>query len=203
MKLAKGRTPPSDGESHWRFPVASGVMLRTKGHQPLIEAVFEYRLRNNIPIGDIERDISAYYCRLYPGFCHEEASDINPALPAVSSEPILNRVSRWASVLAHRQPRGGYALVAKDEAERRAAICAACPRQDNGWRGGCGGCSSVTLQLLQALKNLRTTPRDGNLGACSIIGWGNATAVHLPMSVLETTPEQQAALPDACWRRTP
>ncbi len=197
----KGRTPPSDGTSHWRYPVAPGVTLRAKGWQELNEAIFEYRLRNNIPIGDVDADISRYYCELYPGFCHAERADTDPTVPRVSSEPMLNRVSQWASVAAHRMPRGGYDLVTKAEAEGRATICAACPKQDNNWRGGCGGCSSATLAILQQLKKLKSTPKDGNLGACSIAGWQNGVAAWLPESALAVSDAQKAALPPACWRK--
>lgn len=198
----KGRVPPTDGQSHWRFPVAPGVMIRAKGHQELMEAVFEYRLRNNQPIGDIERDISDFYCRQYPKLCNPEPRDYNPEAASVSVEPMLNRVSRWASVLVHRIPRGGYELVPKAESEARAAICAACPKQEAGWKGGCGGCSASTLQLLQQLKKMRMTSKDGNLGACTIAGWGNLVAIHLTTETLAITAEQRAAMPDACWRKT-
>lgn len=202
MRLPKGgRTPPTDGTSHWRYPVATGVMLRASGKEQLIETIFEYRLRNNIAIGDIERDLSDWYCRQFPNFCHPEPRDYDPNAASVSTEPMLNKVSRWASILAHRMPRGGFELVPKAEAETRADICAACPKQQAGWRGGCGGCSSTTLQLLQGLKKMRSTPRDGNLGACSVAGWENSTAVWQPLDALEITEEQRAAMPDFCWRK--
>lgn len=201
MILGGGRQPPSDGTSHWRFPVADKVMLRAKTKQDLIDLVFQYRLRSNIPVGDVARDLSDWYCHQYPSFCHQEASDLNPAIPMVSTEPMLNRVSRWASVLAHKMPRGGYELVDKVEAERRAGICAACRSQSLSWRGGCGGCSATTLQLLQALKKMRKTERDGNLGACSVTGWENSVAVHMIKENLEITTEQSSATPSHCWRR--
>lgn len=202
MKLSGGRIPPTDGTSHWRFPVANGVILRAKGREELRDLIFQYRLRANIPVGDPDRDLSDFYCRQYPSFCHAEPSDLNPNIPRVSTEPMLNRVSRWASLLAHKQPRGGYELVAKDEAERRAGICAQCPKQANDWRGGCGGCSATTMHLLQAIKKLRTTTRDGNLGACSIAGFYNGSAVHLGVDVLEIDDAMRTAMPDACWRKT-
>ncbi len=198
----KGRVPPSDGTSHWRYPVAPGVILRAKGHQELTEAIFEYRLRNNIPPGNIEVDIANFYCGLYPSFCHAERADTDPSIPRVSSEPMLNRVSRWASITAHAMPRGGLELVTKAEAERRAVICAACPKQANDWRGGCGGCSATTMQILQQLKKLKSTPVDGNLGACSVAGWFNGSSVWLPVEALAVDDQQKAAMPEACWRKS-
>lgn len=202
MRLPRGgRVPPTDGVSHWRFQVADGVMLRAKSHDELVEVIFEFRLRNNITIGDPERDISDAYCAQFPAFCHQEPSDTDPSAARVSTEPILNRVSRWASIQARQIPKGGYELVPKAEAESRAAICAACPRQDTRWRGGCGGCSASTMQILQQLKKLRTTSKDGNLGACSIAGWANLVAIHLDADELPITEEMRTALPAPCWRK--
>lgn len=202
MRLPRsGRMPPTDGVSHWRYPVQSDVMLRAKSQDELIEAIFDFRIRNNISPGDPEGDISRWYCAQFPGFCHAEASDTDPAAARISTEPMLNRVSRWASVSARQMPKGGYELVPKAEADSRAVICAACRKQDSGWRGGCGGCSASTMQILQQLKKLRTTPKDGNLGACSIAGWANVAAAWLPVSALPITEEQRAALPEACWRK--
>lgn len=196
-----GRTPPTDGTSHWRFPVGNGVMIRASGHDQLVERVFDYRLRNNIAIGDIAREISDFYCNQYPRLCQPEARDSDPTAGVAPSEPILNRVARWASTMSHRMPRGGYELVGSAEAERRVAICAVCPKQDASWRGGCGGCSAMTLQLLQQVKALRRTERDGNLGACSVIGHENSTAAHLTGESMPITAEQWAELPVACWRK--
>jgi hypothetical protein len=197
----KGRTPPTDNISHWRFPVAPGVMLRAKGHQELVDVIFDYRLRNNLPIGDIVRDISTWYCAQYPKFCTAEASDTDPTALRTNNEPMLNRVARWASVQAHRMPRGGFPLVTPAVAESRAKVCVACPRQNAGWKGGCGGCGATTLAIIQQLKSLKKTTQDGSLGACGVTGWPNLVAVWLAPESLEITDAERAALPDACWRK--
>jgi hypothetical protein len=176
-------------------------MLRAKSHPELLDLMFDYRMRNNIALGDPERDVSDWYCPQYPRFCTPEPSDTDPSALRTSSEPMLNRVSRWASMTAHRMPRGGFPLVAPAAAESRALICAACPKQDSSWRGACGGCSATTLAILQQLKSLKKTTKDGNLGACSIAGWANLVAVWLPTDALEITDAQKAALPAACWRK--
>ena len=198
-----GRTPPTDGISHWRYPVAAGVIVRANGHEELVAAIFEYRLRNNIPIGDIVRDISDWYCAQYPRFCTPEPNERTPgAMPATATnEPMLNRVSRWASTIAHKMPRGGYPLVLPSVAEERATICVNCPKQDAGWRGGCGGCSATTLAILQQLKSLKKTPKDGSLGACGVTGWANVTAIWLEPTGTTVTDAEKAARPAACWRK--
>lgn len=198
MKLMRGRQPPGG----WHFEVVPGRVLRAINEAELTELIFEYRVRNNLPIGEISRDIDRYYCERWPDACHKDATEYpgakNATVPV--AEPMLNRVTRWASLTARQMPAGGYALVPREEADRRAAICVAC-RQNVNWRGGCTGCSASTLALLAQIRQLRRTGRDGNLSGCALGGWDNLTAVHLPADRLVLAPEQQAQLPPACWKR--
>ena len=201
MKLTLGRSPPSDGKAAYHFPVSESVTLHAQTLDALYRNIFEWRLRNNVPLADPERDVSTYYCRRWPAFCHKEPHDVDPSQPRISTESMLNRVSRWVAMMIHRMPRGGFDLVPNSDAEKRADTCIGCPLQDPKWRGGCGGCSASTLALIQQVKKMRTTKRDGSLGACRIMGWSNLASVHLPTDVLEVTAEQQQDLPDHCWRK--
>lgn len=199
MKLMRGRSPPGG----WHFEVATGVKLTAVTEELLTKAIFEYRVRNNIPIGEISRDIDRYYCTRWPDACHKESSESagydNGVMPTVD-EPIVNRITRWASLSLRRQPQGGHQLVSADEAQRRATICASCPKNTS-WKGGCAGCSQTVLSILIQLRQLRKTSKDGNLNACVCGGWDNMTAVHMPVSELEIAPEQKASMPAACWRK--
>jgi hypothetical protein len=57
-RLNRGRKPPSsDGSGMWEFPVAPKVMLRAMTEEALKQQIFEWRLRNGQPVGDIEREI--------------------------------------------------------------------------------------------------------------------------------------------------
>lgn len=176
-------------------------MLRASTEEDLIELVFAYRQRNDLPIGDIEKEIERYYCNRWPNACHEDARDLDPDLPySPPREPLLNRVARWASITYRNQPRGGYALATSAEAADRAKACVGCPRNQS-WRGGCAGCSTATSQLLLQLRNLRKTSADGNLLACTITGSDNQCSVHLPAEATPISAEQREAMPDRCWRK--
>jgi hypothetical protein len=175
-------------------------MLRASGREELTEIIHSYRMRNGIPIGNVSRDIDDFYCAKYPTFCEKELNDTDPKAPRRTDEPMLNRVSRWASMTAQTMPRGGYEMAAPAEAQRRADICAGCP-QNKPWRGSCGGCSSITLQLLTAIKKMQKTARDGNLSACAIGGWDNNAGVWLSHGVLSITDADKQTLPEACWRK--
>lgn len=199
MRLSKGRSPPTDGIDAYHLPLPDGTVIHGKSIELLIRNVFEYRVRANLDPGNIEADIDAYYCAKWPAFCAEAQTGLGKS-PKQQSQDMLNRVSRWASSAAHRMPRGGYPLVILSEAEHRAAICAACPK-NGGWRSGCGGCDGTTLQIVQSLKQLKKTTKDGNLSACQIGGWENSAAAWMPADALPVSDADRAALPAQCWRK--
>ena len=198
MKIGRGKVPPNG----WHFEVAPGVKLEAINEQELTKQIFEYRLRNNLPVGDIERDLDNYYCSRWPQACHKEpkdwAPDTNSSAPP--AEPLLNRVARWAATLLHHQPKGGYELVSAEEANKRSLICVGCTKNQP-WRIGCTGCSSSTATILAQVRKLQATKNQGNLMACGIAGWDNSTAAWLPKQSLMLTGDQETALPDRCWRK--
>lgn len=202
MRLNLGRMPPtSDGSGGFEFPVENSVMLKAPTHDALISVVYEYRQRNNLPVGDIERDIGDYYCKKWPNACNPEPSDHNPALgPGPRAEPLLNRISRWASLVYRMMPRGGFELVTSKEAQARGSTCIGC-EFNKSWRGKCGSCAATTSQLLLQIKSLRKTNLDGNLLACTAGGFENGTAIWLSPDLTRITDEQRAMMPERCWRK--
>lgn len=198
MKISRRKVPPNG----WHFEVDSGVRLEAVNEEALTKQIFEYRLRHDIPVGDIERDLDDYYCGKWPEACHNEPVDDQPGTGprSPSAEPLLNRVTRWASLLLSRLPRGGWTLVNNDEAARRGLICVGCPKNQP-WRGGCAGCSQSTATVLAQLRQLRTSKQQGNLMGCGVCGWANDVAVFMPTEALELSEDQRAALPDRCWRK--
>ncbi len=197
MILGSGRIPPGG----WAFEVQPGVKLEAINKEELIKRIFEYRVRNNIPIGDIERDISDFYCSRWPTACHKEPADYgHKGQPVEHTEPMLNRVSRFASLLLVRQPKGGFPLIERTQAIERAKVCAGCSA-NLPWRVGCRGCSNNTAVLLAQLRKTSATPHDPQLNACRHAGWCCATAVWFPKQFLELSPSQKAALPVHCWAK--
>lgn len=170
-------------------------MLRANSKEELREVIFQYRLRNNIPIGNIEADIDKWYCDRWPGFCIPDDTDTS-----TFDEPLLNKISRWAAEKAKHMPVGGYELTIPAEAEKRAEVCVKCI-YNKPWKGLCGGCSASTLQLLQQIKKTRRTKKDGNLSACTLAVWDNSVAVHLGVKDLPVSDDVKAKMPEGCWRK--
>lgn len=183
----------------WEFPVAPRTLLQAVTEEALIKMIFEYRLRNSIPPGDIERDIEKYYCEKWPNVCNEEPSDRNPmGQPLPPHETMATRIARWVAAITHAMPRGGFNLVDKDTAETRASACHGCPKNVS-WRGGCASCTQSTSAVLVSLRQMRKTSRDGNLLGCLVLGQCNQTAIHLPADVSQITEDQNLQLPARCW----
>jgi hypothetical protein len=181
--------------------VAPGVRLEAINLVELTKLVFEYRIRNNISIGDIERDINDHYCRTYPDACYKETHEYGQArtdFPHIES--LGNRVARWAMGLLRGMPQGGLELVNNAEAQSGALVCLNCVK-NLPWMGGCGGCHKSVTTVLAQLKNTNRTPQDSQLYACSVAGWGNETSIWLGPNNLPVTSEQLAAMPAQCWRK--
>jgi len=197
MKIMRGRMPPG---GLWHYYVADGVKLEAVNEEMLQQKIFDYRMRHNIPIGNITRDLDDYYCKTWPDACHKEPADWMPDVPQFEEEPLMIRVTRWAQLMWHVRPRGGFELVANAEAERRAAICQACP-MNRRWRGGCSGCSASVDHMLLQLRGQRKTSKDGSLNGCAVAGWENPSACHFKVDNLPLSEEQLGKLPAQCWRK--
>lgn len=153
-------------------------------------------------IGDIERDVDNYFCTNWPSSCDKEPHEYNNNAGAerTHAEALIYRVSRWAMGIIKTMPRGGVQLVSAQEANSRAAVCAACPK-NTPWRIGCIGCSASTVAVLSQIKKLGSTPQDAKLMACSVAGWETSTSAWLPAQYLKLTDEQKNSLPANCWRK--
>jgi len=198
VKVGRGRIPPNG----WHFQISPGVRLEAINEEELTKQIFEHRLRNNIPIGDIERDIDDYYCTKWPQACHKEPKDLGDGTGPDSppAEKQIHRVARWASSMIHGQPKGGYTLVSMEEANRRADLCVGCTRNQP-WRVGCSGCNNSTTTVLAQIRKTQSSRQQGNLMSCAVAGWDNATAVFMPKEDLKVTDGQLQALPPRCWRK--
>lgn len=204
MRLNESSYPPQieDNNSIYHFPVASGVILGAASKSALIDAIYEFRVRNGGALDTIEREIDDYYCKRWPTSCTKETSDYGRTNPSFKSaaprENLLHRVSRWAVSLAARMPKGGFQLVTTDEARRRQDICAVCAC-NRSWRTGCKGCSGSAANLLMTVRGLRKGR--GDVYGCEAASWDSVTASSLPVSELPLSEAQISRLAEKCWRR--
>lgn len=179
---------PPDG---YVFTDADGVKHRGDSWKDLFRLIREYRARNGKPKGDVEAEVNTWHCARTPGLCHAPPGPP----PAPLAAGINHRVLNWLShVLTNRRQNGTPAHVAPEEAARRAAICAVCPRQQ--------ALSSACEACLHSVRDARKvilaeqTPANRGLSPCSALGEDTFVSVHLNLK-----PENDPSLPTNCWRR--
>lgn len=104
----------------------------------------------------------------------------------------LEHIVRFVRSMRDWQAAGG-GLDSEVEAERRARICAQCPRNVD--VAGCSWCSGLLASVLQLVAG-RRTEQDHLLKHCDVCGCANRAAVHFPMSAVDATLDY----PEWCWK---
>lgn len=173
------------------------MRLDGQSYVEVAERLLKYRVANGLPLGKPLDEIHAYVCTKWPHFCNS-----NPRIEApTSSEPTFAvKVMQWLQILWRQQALIPTQHVSEAEANRRASVCAGCPRQQSWADYGCGSCvDSIRRQSLvfRAGKETYAKPT-----GCSILGQENQAACWGALSVLpDSTPEQRQLLPTRCWRK--
>ncbi|MAE87949.1 MAG: hypothetical protein CMB80_34760 [Flammeovirgaceae bacterium] len=91
--------------------------------------------------------------------------------------------------------RSGYAVVDQEEADRRAAICAQCPK--NVKIEGCTGCFRLLQKVKDAIGESKTSS-DHLLKGCEVCACSLQAKVWLPKEVGHVNGKEQE-WPDHCW----
>lgn len=179
---------PPDG---YTFLDPDGVKHKGDSWKDLFRLIREYRARNGKPEGDIEAEVNTQHCAKYAGLCHAPPG---PPPPPISAG-INHRVLNWLShVLTNRRQNGTPTHVAPEEAARRAAICAVCPRQQ-ALSSACEACLHSVRDARKVILNPQT-PVNQSLSPCGALGEDTFVSVHLNLKS-----ENDPALPAHCWRR--
>lgn len=197
MKIKRNMTPPQRDGWGWTFKDGP-VMITGHTFDDLVQNVGAWRIKNRRPMGDPEKEIEAQICELWPHFCTPEKGEKMPppADKGVTAGPtLIQRVSKWLSILGKSLP-----FVNQDEAERRAAICASCKKNEL-WETGCATCIQAARAELLKVRGGRSTTHDDKLQACIVSGIDNKTQVHIALSALNVTESQKKHLPANCWKK--
>jgi hypothetical protein len=201
--LNQSKVPP--GGWSWTDP-SSGVRLAYFSHRDLVRAVEAYMVANHIPL------VEGWRALLDDEICRQNKIESShcgqpvrpPTLPAdrkLTITDILNflrTIREWSAK--------GFEFVSSEEAARRAAICAGCPK--NVEVHGCSGCSGVVSHvrdLLNRRVNFRgrqshETPFDEQLKNCEVCGCVLEVKVHLPLGIATyAKPPGGREYPEHCW----
>lgn len=176
----------------WFFKDASGVRHTGSGLNSLVNAVTQYRQRNGFPLGDPYAEVVTQLCSRAQGFCKDPTQTTvpTPRTPAHLGQKLLDRLS----ALVREKRFGRIKKVPDHEAQRRAEICAHCPKQ-TALPLTCGACIADVEKMRRGI--LDRDPIHQGIQACAVWQDDLQVAVHL-----ETGGSNHSELPSNCWRKT-
>ena len=192
----------------WRFPVSESVTLTALTPALLREKIFNWRIENAIPCGDLESidfEIDAYYCKLYPEKCVPEPVDNQWPAGVTPEDKMSDRVVRWLATMLdqRRVPSGGWPLVSAKVAEARASACATCHR-NKPFPSGCSPCDESVNRASARVRSHRISDEAHSLYGCEVFGWDTAAAVHLTdtaLMIAEDDPRRKLTPPNCAWHK--
>lgn len=170
--------------------VDSDGTVHTAGDWDTLEAkVTGYRGRRGLASGNPKQEIEAQACSKWSDRCY----DATPrSLPETRSE-LNTRILNWVGNVVAFIHRG---FVSAEEAKRRAAICASCPRQTH-WQNSCAACRMQVNRVAKELLDGKTlTDQMKNLNGCDVLGEDTRISIWVRQA-----PAGVAELPENCWRR--
>lgn len=193
-----GNIPPlAEGGFHYpqALPSGSTEIISGSTRDEVIASLQNFRFANGIDVGDPQREVDSYLCGRWPRFCSEE--DATVADETRDNKNLRQRTTNWKSN-RYAQSDSSDPLVSDEIAEKRAATCETCPKnQDN--RSGCPPCVVDNDRVLFMLREGRNVKNSESLGGCDVCGQDNRTAVFFPDSSLKYANAYQDQFPDFCW----
>lgn len=204
--VSKVKCPPGG----WNYTdPETGARFHQLSYRELIRQVSAYMEANSIP------KVDGWRLMLDDEICRQnEIEDTHCGQPE-KPRPIakdrklgpadllgfLKTVRQWSSK--------GFSFVDREEAERRAAICATCPH--NIEVPGCSGCLGILSYVRETLHRranhrgleAKITELDDQLKNCEVCGCVLEVKVHLPMEVATyVKPPGGRIYPSHCWMQS-
>jgi len=176
----------------YRFKDSDGATIVGETWQGVINRVIARRKRNNMPPGDPHLEVTEQACKQEPAACQETNDGREQARQAhLKVASIKVRLLQWLSRL--KTPVDHF--VEPAEAQRRADICATCPKA-LGLPEGCGSCRKASEEMRRGIIGPRKEDARLVHRGCDVFGSDLATQVWL-----ELLSEDQADAPANCWRK--
>lgn len=187
-KPIMGMIPPGG----WHY-FDGDAKLTAHTYDALIALVESFRAENHRPVGDVAGDVNSYICSNWPTFCHGvDMVVVTSVRPQTASGELMNDIQTWAKNILNIQRIKPFVL--DSEAEERAKICRACPKNTN-WRGGCSSCITATDRMSANVRQGRDTKSSAVLGGCTVYRHDNRTAIFLDREMFEASNNA----PANCW----
>ena len=197
-KLVNDHKTPAGG---WRYRVPeTGFLVKGGSFNQLNIFTRNHYIANSKPVPDNLNELLIDFMCKNGAECEFDDVPVNSIRRGKSLE--ISDVIRFTGSLLHMYATGGK--VDQAEADRRAAICVGCPH--NVPTSGCLGCNSGSLKrIVQTLSQHGQTVHDSNLQSCEFCGCLTRSLVWFPIETLSkfTNAQENNALPQHCWKKTP
>lgn len=197
MKLANRSQVPPPPHFRYKHPVSGAEFIRNSWENLRGDVTAHTTGNHYPPVSDDE--IEQQMCEnmgdaIKARFCIGDGKSVNSGL---HWRDILQGTLTMASFLIAGRP-----LVSQEEAERRASICAKCPRNTQFTRP-CGGLCEELRVATESIIGSKGTSLDGKLESCSVCKCHLKSKVWVPLEILQRhdSPEHQAEYPDFCWQK--
>lgn len=175
-----------------RFKDGDGATIVGETWGGVISRVIARRKRNNMPPGNPHEEVMAQACQQEPAACQETNDAKEQARQShLKVASIKVRVLQWLTGL--KTPVDHF--VEPAEAQRRADICAACPKAV-AMPEGCGSCRKAAEEMRNGI--LAGRKADSRLVQRGCDVFGSDLAVQ---AWLELTAEERSEAPENCPRR--
>jgi hypothetical protein len=145
-----------------------------------------------------EKAIEDRLCQNHPAACSDAPNNQEPRTRKLHVSDIV----RGTKVIASFKLQGSP-LVPHEQAEARAAGCAACKKNVD-YSKPCSGICEELAEVVRAVVGGATTKYDYQLKACEVCGCANVAQIHVPADILSkgVTPEmlEEFRKIDHCWK---
>ena len=190
----------------------TGAALRGSTLTNVMQAVHQYREANKLPIeANFRRQVEIQICATLSQeeagrtctFLDEDDGRNPPELREWTKRPSdLLKFAQAVKGVLKATLKGITLHVPQEEANRRAAICAAC--RFNVPIADCWGCGTLGAAYREIAIH-KDTPSNTQLKSCGVCGCQNATQVWLTGAVLYPVSKEQGVMADQfpgwCWKK--
>lgn len=196
FSFPKNLVPPG----YLRFVVPDGTVIMGADVKTWYAKIQKHYSDNGYALPYDFREIAQdQWCRTSPpGWCqYENGTGYTGINVHISLNDLLNGMNVLVSIAASPDP-----LVDQAEADRRAAICAACPA--NVLVPGCAPCVGIS-NLVVGIKGKKTTKADAYLKTCGLCKCSNEAQVWIKHEILMkgtdgATLMAMKTVNEECWK---
>lgn len=175
-RIARRAASPYGGRYELDVP-ERGVVGKGSTFDHLVFSVEKYRRANGIPVGlglaeEVEREV----CVRYPDECSETDPRVPPSAIRLNYEDVYHGTANIVNLTMAGRP-----LESQEEADRRAAICAACPFKRPYAKPCTYDCGPLRKLIDRFLTGGGKTKSDAALQACGVCKCECKVIVWVPL----------------------